>query len=271
MRQTVLITGSSSGIGRAAAILFHNKGWNVIATMRSPEKEAELKKLSNLVVEKLSVEDTESIKNAIQKGLEKFGKIDVIVNNAGYSLTGPFEDARIDQIKKQFDTNVFGLMNVTREILPHFRANRKGTIINVSSIGGKMTFPYYSLYHSTKWAVEGFSESLQFELSQFGIRVKLIEPGPIKTDFFTRSTDFSTTRNDSPYTKSFQQTMEKMQFFVDNGGNAESVALTIYDAAISSSNKLRYPAEKLASAVLFFRKMIPSRIFNKIVNKVLLK
>ena len=120
----------------------------------------------------LFCKDSESIKNAIKETIEKFGDIDVIVNNAGYGLSGAFEGATEEQIKKQFDTNVFGVMSVIREILPLFRKNKKGLIINVTSMGGKVTFPLYSLYHSSKWALEGWSESMAFELNKFGIGIK---------------------------------------------------------------------------------------------------
>ena len=187
MPKTILITGCSSGIGLSTVQFFAKKGWNVIATMRSPEKETELNLLSNVLVCHLDVVDSDSIKKAIEAGIMKFGKIDVLVNNAGFAVGGPFETATEEQIRKQFETNVFGLMNCTRAILPHFRNNKSGMVINVASMGGRISFPYFSLYHATKWAVDGYSESLQYELQNFGIRVKIIEPGAIKTDFYSRS------------------------------------------------------------------------------------
>ena len=157
--------------------------------MRTPEKSEDLQKIADLETFRLDVTDVDSIKSAIDETLEKFGRIDAVVNNAGYGLVGAFEAATQEQIEKQFQTNVFGLMNVCREILPYFREQKRGTIVNVASVGGRITFPFYSLYHATKWAVEGFRESLQYELEQFNIRVKIIEPGPIKTDFYDRSQD----------------------------------------------------------------------------------
>jgi NADP-dependent 3-hydroxy acid dehydrogenase YdfG len=186
MEKVVLITGASSGIGKETAKLFQAKNWKVAATMRSPEKAEDLQKIVDLECLRLDVTDIESIKSAIAETLDKFGRIDAVVNNAGYGLIGPFEAATPEQIEKQFQTNVFGLMNVYREVLPYFREQRRGFIVNVASVGGRVTFPLYSLYHATKWAVEGFSESLQYELEQFNIRVKIIEPGPIKTDFYGR-------------------------------------------------------------------------------------
>ena len=145
MSQTVLITGASSGIGKASAKFFQEKGWNVIATMRTPEKEEELGKLENVLLARLDVLDLESIKNAVQLGIEKFGKIDVLVNNAGYGAYGPLEAFPRENIVRQFNTNVIGLLDVTRAIIPHFRSNQSGTVINISSVGGKMTFPLGTL------------------------------------------------------------------------------------------------------------------------------
>jgi len=182
--KTVLITGTSSGIGKETALYFSNKDWNVIATMRNPEKRKNIfQNTNNIDTIHLDVLDYSSIKKAIDYAEKKYGSIDVLVNNAGYASFGPFEISSQDHVEKQFKTNVLGLMDVTREILPLMRKRKQGVIINVTSIAGRMTFPLYSLYNSTKWAVEGFSESLQFELRKFNIKVKNIEPGIIKTDF----------------------------------------------------------------------------------------
>jgi len=183
MNKTILITGSSTGIGRATAFKFQQAGWNVIATMRSPEKETELNSLDNVLVSRLDVLDLESIDSALAAGIERFGKIDVVLNNAGYGLMGTFESAKRESIIRQFGVNVQGLFDVTQKTLPHFRANKSGMFINISSIGGRMTFPLMPLYHSTKWAVEGFSESLRWEMAQIGVSVKIVEVGGVATDF----------------------------------------------------------------------------------------
>ena len=191
MNKTILITGASSGIGKETAKFFQSKWWNVIATMRNPENETELKQLENVLVTKLDVLDLNSIDSAISQGINQFGGIDVLLNNAGYGAYGPLEAFSRDKILRQFNTNVIGLLDVTKAVLPHFRQMRKGIIINISSIGGKMTFPLGSLYHGTKFAVEGISESLHYEVEQFGGKVKIIEPGMIATDFGGRSFDFN--------------------------------------------------------------------------------
>jgi NADP-dependent 3-hydroxy acid dehydrogenase YdfG len=160
MKKTVLITGASSGFGKETAKEFQQNGWNVIATMRSSEKEQELNKLENVFVTRLNVQEPASIEMAVQSGIEKFGNIDVLVNNAGYGLMGVFESATRAQIQNQYAVNVFGLMDVTLALLPHMRQQGKGAIINVTSFGGVVGLPFGSLYNSSKFAVEGFSEAL---------------------------------------------------------------------------------------------------------------
>src|SRR6266700_1624402 len=162
MDKVVLITGASTGIGRETAKLFQTKNWKVAATMRTPEQAEDLQKIVDLECIRLDVTDIDSIYTAIAETLEKFGRIDAVVNNAGFAVVGPFETATEEKIALQFQTNVFGLMNVCREILTYFREQKRGMIVNIASVGGRVTFPLYSLYHATKWAVEGFSESLQF-------------------------------------------------------------------------------------------------------------
>lgn len=188
MPQTVFITGASTGIGRAAAVYFRDKGWIVAATMRAPSDHKDLAS-EKVHIFALDVTKPATIRPAVEGALHALGHVDVLVNNAGYGTFGPFEAATNEQIERQYATNVTGLMYVTREFLPHFRERHRGTIINISSVGGRATFPLFSLYHGTKWAIEGFSESLAFELEPFGIRVKVVEPGSIETDFSSRSLD----------------------------------------------------------------------------------
>src|SRR6195952_1456194 len=185
MSKTIMITGSSTGFGRETVKLFQLHGWNVVATMRSPENEQELNALENVLVTRLDVQDDSTIQNALQEATHRFGKIDVLVNNAGFGLMGVFESASPEQIRKQYAVNVFGLMDVTRAVLPQMRQQGNGTIINISSFGGQVGLPFGSLYNSSKFAVEGFSESLSHEVSTFGISVKIIEPGGVATNFRT--------------------------------------------------------------------------------------
>jgi NAD(P)-dependent dehydrogenase (short-subunit alcohol dehydrogenase family) len=268
--KTVLITGASTGIGKATALLFQQRGWNVVATMRSPQKASDLATLDNVVCLPLDVTDSESIYKAIAIAIDKFGTIDVVVNNAGYGLVGAFETSTPEQIQRQFDTNVFGLMAVTRAVLPHLRANKQGTIVNISSVGGRTTFPLYSLYHATKWAVEGFSESLQFELRPFNIRVKIVEPGPIKTDFYDRSTDVTRNPDITDYDDFVSKVLPKTNRAGVDGLPPEAVAQVIYQVSTDRSWKLRYPVGNIG-AFLLLRKLLPESWFAAIVRRMLVE
>jgi NAD(P)-dependent dehydrogenase (short-subunit alcohol dehydrogenase family) len=240
MKRTVLVTGASSGFGRETSKLFQKKGWNVIATMRSPEKEEELTKSENVLVTKLDVQDTGSIRSAINAGIEKFSRIDAVINNAGYGLMGVFESATKEQIKKQFDVNLFGMMDVIKEVLPHLRANGGGTIINISSFGGFVGLPFGSLYNSSKFAVEGFSESLSHELFKLNIVVKIVEPGGVQTNF---RGGLDIIKNEipeyNPLVASFWANYSKATENLPKA-TAEDVANMIYNAATDGKTQLRY-------------------------------
>lgn len=238
--KSIVITGASSGIGKATAKHFAQQGWQVAATMRTPSKETALTEIDNISLYQLDVTDQASIDNAAEAILNDFGTVDVVLNNAGYGLAGPFEAASPEQIKRQFDTNVFGLMEVTRAFLPHFRANKAGMFLNVSSIGGRVTFPYISLYHSTKWAVEGFSESLAYELGQLGIQVKIIEPGGVDTDFSGRSLEMAMPEELPDYTPGVQKFMDSRQSSGLGSSTAEYLAEEIYKATTDGKTQLRY-------------------------------
>ncbi|MBD1914216.1 MULTISPECIES: SDR family oxidoreductase [unclassified Leptolyngbya] len=268
MPKTVLITGASSGIGLATAKLFQQNGWNVAATMRSPDKATNLAVLERVVCLPLDVTQPESVEGAIATALEKFQHIDVLINNAGYGLLGPFEATSPEQIQRQFDTNVFGLMNVTRAVLPHWRDRQSGLLINVSSIGGRLAFPLYSLYHGTKWAVEGFSEALQYELAPFNIRVKLIEPGPIKTDFYDRSADIAHQPGLSAYDQFVERVMPNLRRSGEQGSLPEVTARVIYRAATDGSDRLRYPAGGNAGALLLTR-LLPDSLRRWLVRQIM--
>lgn len=268
MNQVVLITGASSGIGLHTAKLFQTKDWKVAATMRAPENAGDLKKIVDIECIRLDVTDVDSIKSAIAATLDKFGRIDAVVNNAGYGLMGAFETATPDQIDRQFQTNVFGVMNVCREILPYFREQKRGYIVNVASVGGRMTFPFSSLYNATKWAVEGFSESLQYELEQFNVRVKIIEPGPIKTDFYDRSLEISDKDGLSAYDHFADRALTNMKKAGADAPDAEIVAQTIYDAVNGGSKRMRYGAN--TKGILKMRKLLPDSLFFALIRKIIL-
>lgn len=267
MNKTILITGASSGIGKATAALFQAKGWNVVATMRAPEKETELSSLDNVLVSRLDVLDLDSIQQAIEGGIEKFGKIDVLLNNAGYGAYGPLEAFPRESIIRQFNTNVIGLLDVTRGILPHFRKHKSGVIINVSSIGGKITFPLGSLYHGTKFAVEGISEALSFEMAQIGVKVKIVEPGLIATDFGGRSFDFSNNEEMAEYQPIVGALFKSFQAMGSNASPATLVADVIYKAATDETNTLRYRAGLDAERLLDNRKKLDEEEFVGMVKQ----
>lgn len=267
--KTVFITGASSGIGLATARLFQDKGWNVVATMRSPEKAEALMKNERTLVLRLDVTDLGSIRSALKEAIARFGSVDVLVNNAGYGLVGPFEASTPEQVQRQINTNVIGLMNVTREFIPLFRERRNGIIVNVSSMGGRITFPLYSVYHATKWAVEGFSEALVYELEPFNVRVKIIEPGAIKTDFYDRSQDLMTKPGLTAYDSFVAKAMAKVQQTGATAPGPDVVAMTIFRAATDGSWRLRYPVN--SASILWLRRFLPTRLFMGVVKSKVLK
>ena len=255
MRQTIFITGASSGIGKATAHYFHGKGWNVVATMRDPAQADDLAALPQVLVTRMDVTDGTSITAAVGAAHARFGGIDALLNNAGYGAYGPLEAFDLDGIRRQFDTNVIGLLEVTRAVLPGMRAQGKGVIVNISSIGGRMTFPLGSLYHGTKFAVEGLSEALHYELEPLGIRVKVVEPGMIATDFSGRSLDFRQT----PELAAYQPVVEKFFAVLGSPEMAATasppsvVSEAIWAAATDTTPRLRYTAGADAAAYMAAR------------------
>jgi NADP-dependent 3-hydroxy acid dehydrogenase YdfG len=258
---TIVITGASSGIGKATAKYFTEQGWQVAATMRTPDNETELNQIEGISLYALDVTDPASIENATRQILADFDTVDVVLNNAGYAVAGAFEAATPGQIERQFDTNVIGLMRVTKAFLPHFRANKAGLFMNVSSIGGRITFPFISLYHSTKWAVEGFSESLAYELGELGIQVKIIEPGGVDTDFGGRSMVFAANESLTDY----DEAIGKFQASMANSGlgrsTAEFQAAGIYAAATDGKAQLRYLIGEDAVQTYAMRKQVGDDAF----------
>ena len=275
--KTIFITGTSSGIGKATTQYFAQQGWNVAATMRNTEKGKDLAELSNVNVYQLDVTDENSINQAASKAIQDFGKIDVILNNAGYGLIGPFELATKEQVQREFQTNLFGAMDVMKVFLPHFKQNKEGLIINLTSVGGLITMPYTSLYHSTKFALEGFSESLAYELEQFGIRIKIVEPGAVYTNFATTSLDMAKNESIREYDADLQKlqqafdTLMKPEASTLGGGSTpEMVAETIYTAATDSSQQMRYLSGKDAKQMIAMKKEHGDIAFRQMMMQMLL-
>lgn len=207
--------------------------------MRSPEAETELTQMERIVVASLDVQDVATDRPAVAKGIDAFGRIDVSVNNAGYGAYGPLEATPLASIRRQLDVNVIGLLATTQALLPHFRAERAGTIINISSFGGRIAFPLGALYHASKFAVEGLSEALQYGLAPIGVRVKVIEPGFIATDFAGGSFDFSNDPGLDEYQPLFEAFGAAMQPMTQGASSPEAIAEKIFAATTDGTSQLR--------------------------------
>lgn len=255
MKRTVLITGASQGFGKLIAKKFHKEGWNVIATMRTPEKETELTELDNVLVNRLDVTDKDSITKSITEGVERFGRIDVLVNNAGFGLQGPFMNSSEDMIRKQMDVNVYGVLNVTKAALPYFEKNKDGVIINFSSIAGLVGLPHTAVYNATKYAVEGFTEGLQYELNPLGIKLKLVQPGAFNTGFVS-AMDRPDVPEDSVYKAGWNATVAQINSMLGEGQDPQEVADITFLAATDGEDTLRYLVGDDAKQIMEARKQM---------------
>ncbi|MBS0333679.1 MAG: SDR family oxidoreductase [Proteobacteria bacterium] len=246
MAQTIFITGASTGLGRATAELFAKKGWQVFATMRNPDAAGDLAALPGVTVLRLDVTKPDQIAAAAQAALGA-GPVDVLFNNAGYGLAGPFEGATDAQLTDELDTNLLGVMRTTLAFLPAMRERKSGTIVTTTSIGGLVTFPFNSVYHATKWGLEGWSESLAYELAPFGIRVKTVAPGGISTDFAGRSLVLT-------QHAAYGEAMAKVFAAFTNperraqASSAEQIAQEVWDAVADTSDHVSYVAGADAKA-----------------------
>ncbi|MEM9090636.1 MAG: SDR family oxidoreductase [Cyanobacteria bacterium P01_F01_bin.53] len=259
MTYTVLITGCSSGFGKLTAKTFSKKRWNVIATMRSPEKAPELSELPNVLVTKLDVTDPKSIIATIQQGLERFGRIDVLVNNAGYGGHAIFEQATDASIRDMFETNVFGTMNTMRALLPVMRAQGNGTIINVTSMAALIPVPGNSVYTASKHATGGLAEAMALEYEPLGIRIRLVEPGAFPTTRFTENVDTTTAGTDEQLDsydrllrQHFAKQVEAVASASDSVNDPQDVADKIYECATQDTpihNPVGSDAEMLTGMI----------------------
>lgn len=263
MQKTIFITGTSTGLGKATAKLFHSEGWNVIATMRNPEMETELTQLENITLLPLDVTSLEQIKETVAKAIS-LNNIDVVFNNAGYGLMGAMEAFSDEQIVKQINTNLLGVLRVTQAFIPYFREKKSGLFISTTSMGGLLAFPLHSIYHATKFGVEGWSESMSFELSLYNIGIKTVAPGGISTDFTGRSLDKQPKRE-------YQELEDKLFAVVDNmtqaASTAEQIAEVVYEAATDGKDQVRYVAGADAKAAYARRLELGSEDFRKEIKK----
>jgi NAD(P)-dependent dehydrogenase (short-subunit alcohol dehydrogenase family) len=276
--RVAVITGSSSGIGFETALLLARSGFHTYATMRNLEKSKNITEIANteklpLQVVQLDVNDDISVKNAIDKivAAAEYKRIDVLVNNAGYGLFGPLEDISIEEIKAQFETNFFGVIRVTQQVLPAMRKQNSGgsTIVNVSSVGGRIGIPVLSAYQSTKFALEGLSESMSYELEPFGIRVVIIEPGFIRTNIINSSTTAEKALDSkSPYFSLTQKVKNHFKSMMENASSSsppEEVAKVILQAIASENPQLRYTVGNDAATIIQARMNMSDNKFKKMI------
>lgn len=247
MAKTIFITGASTGLGKATAMLFSSKDWNVVATMRDPASAQDLLGIPNLTLLQLDVTDADQIQSVAAQTIE-LGAVDVVFNNAGYGLKGPLEGTSDEQLVQQINTNLLGVMRVTKAFVPHFRTKGNGMFITTTSIGGLVAVPLNSAYHATKWALEGWSESMAFELNQMGIDIKTVSPGFINTDFAGRSLDTASH-------PAYDEMAQKVAAAMKNAGQAasastaEQIAEVVFEAATDGKKVLRYLAGQDAKAI----------------------
>jgi len=275
-QKVAVVTGSSSGIGHETALVLARNNYLTYATMRNLDKSFNLKKIaakenidSKIRFIQLDVTRDDSVKDAIQTISSEAGRIDVLVNNAGYGLTGAFEDLSIDEIKTQYETNVFGLIRVTQAVLPIMRKQRSGIIVNISSGAGRFGYPTGSAYVSTKFAVEGLTESMSYEVEPFGIRTVLVEPGVIKTNFFGGMVIAKKSQDpNSPYFSMMDGMESSIEKMIENGSTPDYVAKIVLEAVSSSNPKLRYLAGKDVEQWIEGKKTMSDEEFHNVMKQL---
>ena len=270
--KVALVTGSSSGMGFATAITMARAGIHTYASMRNLKKSKTITELASteklpLQVVQLDVNDKKSIKEIITKIVTEKERIDVLVNNAGYGLFGSLEDVSIEEMKAQFETNFFGVIRVTQLVLPIMRKQKSGTIVNVSSVGGRIALPILSAYQSTKFALEGLSESMSYELEPFGIKVVIIEPGAIRTNIMNSSIWAKKAQDPkSPYFSQLQRIKDHFKSMMENESSPpDEVAKVILEAITSENPQLRYTVGQDAATLIQARVNMPETQFKKMI------
>jgi NAD(P)-dependent dehydrogenase (short-subunit alcohol dehydrogenase family) len=262
--KAVLITGCSSGIGYATAELLADRGWNVYATARNPGVVSVLEAKGAKLLP-LDVTDEESMTNAVQTVTQQEGAVGILINNAGYSQNGAVESVPMDKVRSQFETNVFGLIRMCQLVLPGMRAQKWGKIVNLSSMGGRLTFPGGGLYHASKYAVEALSDAMRYEVASFGVDVILIEPGLITTNF--EATSVKGVPQEGPYAEFNRDVAKATENAYKGplsklGGGPEAVAKTIMGALEAKRPKARYPVTPSARLMIGQRRLTPDRVWD---------
>ncbi len=269
MKKVIIVTGASSGIGKATAMHLIKEGHNVYGVARRLEKMQDIVEAGGHAMQ-MDVTDHSQVKEVVAKIIEESGRIDVLVNNAGYAVYGPVEEISYEQAKRQFDVNIFGLAEVTKAVLPNMRQNGEGSIINISSVGGKIYSPLGAWYHATKHALEGWSDCLRLELKQFGINVVIVEPGAIKTEFDEAMDHQFGTIENSPYGE-LKKTMEKVLKNAYKPGNysePQVIAEVIENAIKTKKPKTRYAAGKMATQTLMGRRWLSDKQFDGMIMRM---
>jgi len=270
MNKTVLVTGASAGIGYAAAELLLKSGYRVYAGARRVEKMRGLEALGARTFS-LDVTDEASLAAALERVLAEGGQLDALVNNAGYGAHGAVEDVPIDEARRQFEVNLFGLARLTQLVLPHMRARGSGAIINISSIAGKLSMPTGGWYHASKHALEAYSDALRLEVAQSGIKVVLVEPGPIRTEWDnTALVNLEKYSGSGAYAPLVKRITEKFRAGYRRGApGPEAVAAVILKALSSSSPSARYPVPFSARGLLFLKWLLPDSVMDRAIRFVL--
>lgn len=264
-KETVLITGASSGIGMATALLLHQKGYRVYAAARQVAKMKNLEQAGIRVVA-MDVTNEESMVAAIRTIGAEAGTIDILINNAGYGSYGAVEDVPISEARYQFEVNLFGLARLVQLVLPGMRAQRAGKIINISSIGGRIGEPHGAWYHATKFAVEGFSDSLRMELKQFGINVIVIQPGAIKTEWNRIAREnLVSVSGSTAYSELAQKHAAMLENAEKRGSGPEVVAQTIAKAIETKTPRTRYATGGGANVILALRRLLSDKAFDRVM------
>jgi len=263
MSKTIFITGASSGIGKATAKHFATKGWKVIATMRRPENAEELRLTPNISLLPLDVTNMQQVQDTTQRALA-MGPIDVVFNNAGYTLLGALEAITDEELVQQMETNFFGVVRVTKAFIPYFRERKEGLFITTTSSAGLVGFPVSSMYDASKWALEGWSESLSFELNEFGIGIKNIEPGLVATENGASSVIAS----HLAYAKLLDKFLAAIGSS-NRASTAEEIAEVVYEAATDGKNTLRYVCGEDAKALYAQRLAAGDEAFRDAVRQMI--